>query len=242
MEGKENKPGILSCIIKGPGPVYKLPTLVGYNGHDPSRYRNPAYSIRARTDIKASVIGPGPHYNVRNLTKSGSDNPPAYTIRGRKAWIMPDHVPGPGAYSPELCPPMNHNRRVPAYSIKSRGVTKFLDEGPGPNSYLLPTCIGPKVPDKPAQSAFSIIGYRKIQKEILKSPGPATYIKINYDMIKRRSPAYSLKGRHFLSERYRSPALVFYPLYDTRKRSPMYSFGIKHSECAGVPMTQLDED
>ena len=70
--------------------------------------------------------------------------------------VVPDHIPGPGAYSPELCPPMNHNRRVPVYSIKSRGVTKFLDEGPGPNSYLLPTCIGPKVPDKPAQSAFSM--------------------------------------------------------------------------------------
>lgn len=70
----------------GPGPVYKLPTLVGYSGHDPSRHRNPAYSIRPRTDIKTYVRGPGPHYDVRNLTKSGLDNPPAYTIRGKEAW------------------------------------------------------------------------------------------------------------------------------------------------------------
>lgn len=63
-------------------------------------------------------------------------------------------MPGPGAYSPELCPPIN--RRPPAYSIKSRGITKILDEGPGPNSYSLPTCIGPKVPDKRAQGAFSM--------------------------------------------------------------------------------------
>jgi hypothetical protein len=80
------------CVYKcefmntGPGPVYKLPTLVGYSGHDPSRHRNPAYSIRARTGIKTYVIGPGPGYNIRNLTKSGIDNPPAYTIRGREAW------------------------------------------------------------------------------------------------------------------------------------------------------------
>jgi len=67
-----------------------------------------------------------------------------------------DHTPGPGAYSPELCPPMNHDRRAPAYSIRSRDVTKFLDEGPGPSSYLLPTCIGPKIPDKSAQGAFSM--------------------------------------------------------------------------------------
>lgn len=108
MEGKEHKK-MLSCMIKnklsnnylfwavqtsnyslyeflniGPGPVYKLPTLVGYNGHDPSRHRNPAFSMQARTGIKTYIIGPGPHYNIRNLTKSGSDNPPAYTIRGKE--------------------------------------------------------------------------------------------------------------------------------------------------------------
>ncbi|XP_011879160.1 PREDICTED: outer dense fiber protein 3-like [Vollenhovia emeryi] len=240
MEARE-KPRVLSCTIKGPGPVYKLPTLIGYNNHDPSRHRGPAYSIRAPTGIKTYVMGPGPHYDIRNLTKSGPDNPPAYTIRGRKVWSLRDHAPGPGAYSPELCPPMNHNRRAPAYSIKSRGITKFLDEGPGPNSYLLPTCIGPRVPDKSAQGAFSIIGHRKTREEIV-GPGPAAYIKINYDTIKRRSPAYSLKGRHILENIYHSPAPIFYPLYDTRKRSPMYSFGIKHSECTGIPMTQLDEE
>jgi len=173
-------------VTAGPGPVYKLPTLVGYHGHDPSRRRNPAYSMRPRTGIKAHILGPGPRYDVRNLTKSGRHNPPAYTIRGRETWkseqvkqffhnirtkrktsvlyininfrisAVFDHAPGPGAYSPELCPPMNHFRRPPAYSIKSREVPKILDEGPGPNSYLLPTCIGPKVPDKRAQGAFSM--------------------------------------------------------------------------------------
>lgn len=68
---------------------------------------------------------------------------------------MQDLAPGPGAHSPELCPSMKH-RRAPAYSMKSRGVTQILDEGPGPNSYSLPTCIGPKVPDKFAQGAFSM--------------------------------------------------------------------------------------
>ncbi|KMQ82661.1 outer dense fiber protein 3-like protein [Lasius niger] len=112
--------------------------------------------MQARTGLKTYVIGPGPHYNIRNLTKSGPDNPPAYTIRGREISKLQEFAPGPGAYSPELCPPMNHSRRAPAYSMKSRGVTKILDEGPGPNSYSLPTCIGPKVPDKVAKGAFSM--------------------------------------------------------------------------------------
>lgn len=136
--------------------------------------------MRSKTDAKSYAIGPGPRYNIRSLTKSGPDKSPAYTIRGRETWkckekivfcllqneqknniqfcilVVHDFAPGPGAYSPELCPPMNHNRRAPAYSITSRGRTKLPDEGPGPNSYLLPTCIGPKVPDKPAKGAFSM--------------------------------------------------------------------------------------
>lgn len=71
-----------------------------------------------------------------------------------------DLGPGPGAHHPERCPPMNHSIRPPAYSIKSRGTTKIADGGPGPNAYSLPTCIGPKIPDKPAQGAFSMYVYR----------------------------------------------------------------------------------
>ncbi|XP_020300675.1 outer dense fiber protein 3-like [Pseudomyrmex gracilis] len=238
----EKKQKVLTCMIKGPGPIYKLPTLVGYTGHDPSRHRNPSYSIRARREVKMYVAGPAPHYNVRNLTKTGRYNPPAYTIREKKHWRLQELGPGPGAYSPELCPPMNHNRRAPVYSIKARKITKYLSESPGPNLYVLPTCIGPKVPDKPARGAFSISGYHVIRDEI-KSPGPGAYDSMNYDVIKRRSPAYTLKGKHasLFVMGYQSPAPTFYPLYDTRKRAPTYSFGIKHSECAGVPMTQLDQ-
>ncbi|XP_011331799.1 outer dense fiber protein 3-B [Ooceraea biroi] len=239
MEGKKYK--VPSCMVRGPGPVYKLPTLVGYHDHDPSRRRNPAYSMRPRTDTRTYLLGPGPRYDTRNLTKSGRHNSPAYTIRGREAWRLRDRAPGPGAYSPELCPPMNHSRRPSAYSIRSRDVIRILDEGPGPNSYLLPTCIGPKVPDKRAQGAFSIASHHKIRGEIV-GPGPAAYTKVDYNTIKRRSPAYSLKGRHILREQFRSPAPVFYPLYDTRKRAPVYSFGTKHSECTGVPVTQLDDN
>ncbi|XP_014480701.1 PREDICTED: outer dense fiber protein 3-like [Dinoponera quadriceps] len=239
MERRETK--TLSCKVKGPGPVYKLPTLVGYTDHDPSRHRNPAYTIRPKTGLKPLLIGPGPRYNVSKLTKSGQDNPPAYSIKGREALGLRHLGPGPGTYSPEKCPLINHNRRAPAYSIKSRHEAVLSDGVPSPNSYSLPTCIGPKVPDKPAQGAFSITGHHEM-REIVRGPGPAAYAKLDYNLVKHRDPAYSLKGRHFLSEKYRSPAPTFYPLYDTQKRAPMYSFGIKHSECAGLPIIQQDED
>lgn len=54
---------------------------------------------------------------------------------------------------------MNHSLRPPAFSIKGRATTQYGKDGPGPNLYSLPTCIGPKIPDKRAQGAFSMYVY-----------------------------------------------------------------------------------
>ncbi|XP_054016571.1 outer dense fiber protein 3-like [Hylaeus anthracinus] len=238
MEDKENK--VPSCLVKGPGPVYKLRPLVGYEHHCPSRRRNPAYSIRHRTDIHIPSVGPGPRYNVSKLTNYGLDNPPAFTIASRKPFTVSDSGPGPGAHYPEMCPPMNHSIRAPAYSIKSRSKTKIVDDSPGPNSYYLPTCIGPKIPDKKALGAFTIGGYHELgQKHI--GPGPAAYVNIRTDIVKRSSPAFSLKWRSSLAEIDFSPGPKYYPQYIGRD-APMYSFGIRHSVCVGLPITELDEE
>lgn len=77
--------------------------------------------------------------------------------------VVRDFGPGPGAHYPELCPPMNHNIRAPAYSIKSRSKTKLEDIGPGPNAYILPTTIGPKIPDKIAQGACRIFALQLLR-------------------------------------------------------------------------------
>lgn len=71
-------------------------------------------------------------------------------------FLVLDLGPGPGAYSPEQCLPMNHSRRAPAYSIKSKGQPLQILEGPGPNAYTIPTCIGPRIPDKRAQAAYTM--------------------------------------------------------------------------------------
>lgn len=70
------------CV--GPAPIYKLQTLVGYEGHCLSRPRGPAYTIRPRTEIQIPSIGPGPQYNISKLTNYGIDSSPAYTIAGRE--------------------------------------------------------------------------------------------------------------------------------------------------------------
>ncbi|XP_076681868.1 ciliary microtubule associated protein 1A-like isoform X2 [Andrena cerasifolii] len=241
MENKENQQKILSCLIRGPGPVYKLRPLVGYEDHCPSRHRNPAYSMRHRTPIYIPSVGPGPQYDVSRLTNFGVDNPPAYTIACREPFKLRDLGPGPGAHHPERCPPMNHSIRPPAYSIKSRSKTKIADRGPGPNAYSLPTCIGPKIPDKPAQGAFSIGSYQEL-KQVRIGPGPAAYRNMDVDLIKRSAPAFSLKWRYQIAELDHSPGPQYFPQIDLGRRAPMYSFGIRYSECAGLPATELDED
>ncbi|XP_035732968.1 outer dense fiber protein 3-like isoform X1 [Vespa mandarinia] len=240
MEDVENKPKV-DCLTKGPGPVYKLPPLVGYVGHDPSKHRGPAYSIRFRVGLSDKTVGPGPRYNINKLTKFGLDKPPAYTI----AIKYPDTIlslgPGPGAYAPEQCLPMNHNRRAPAYTIKSKGQPLQIIEGPGPNAYTIPTCIGPKIPDMRTQAAYTIGAYYEPPLESL-GPGPAAYADLNQNVIKKRNPAYSLKWRHDLSEGYISPGPRYNPTYNIGRRAPKYSFGVRHSICAGNPITSLDED
>ncbi|KAF7401099.1 hypothetical protein HZH68_006919 [Vespula germanica] len=240
MEDLEHKPKI-DCLTKGPGPVYKLPPLVGYVGHDPSKHRGPAYSIRFRVGLGEETVGPGPRYNINKLTKFGLDKSPAYTIAVRYPDTILDLGPGPGAYSPEHCLPMNHSRRAPAYSIKSKGQPLQILEGPGPNAYTIPTCIGPRIPDKRAQAAYTIGGYYEPLLDSL-GPGPAAYADLNQNVIKKRYPAYSLKWRHDHAEEYYSPGPRYNPTYNTGKRAPKYSFGVRHSECAGNPITSLDED
>lgn len=84
-------------------------------------------------------------------------------------------------------------------------------------------------------------GIHKLREEDI-GPGPAAYSNIDANLTKRSSPAYSLKWRTGLPDIDRSPGPQYYPQYDTGRRPPMYSFGIRHSECAGLPITGLDED
>lgn len=84
-------------------------------------------------------------------------------------------------------------------------------------------------------------GFHKTRTEDI-GPGPAAYKNIKVDIVKRSSPAFSLKWRNQLQVSDATPGPQYYSDYELGKRSPMYSFGIRHSECAGLPITQLDED
>lgn len=55
----------------GPGPKYKLKTLVGYKNHCISKYRNPAYTFGGCRLIFEVPDSPGPKYMIEKRKLNG---------------------------------------------------------------------------------------------------------------------------------------------------------------------------
>uniref|UniRef100_A0A8B9S605 Outer dense fiber of sperm tails 3B n=1 Tax=Apteryx owenii TaxID=8824 RepID=A0A8B9S605_APTOW len=90
--------GPIAALYTSPGPKYRLPTNVGYQLHDPSRHRAPAYSFGTRSQRPRDDRSPGPAYMVpANTTARGRDGTPAYSIYGRPRDTEPFRTPGPVA-------------------------------------------------------------------------------------------------------------------------------------------------
>ena len=66
-----------------------------------------------------------------------------------------DRIPGPGAHAPENYPYVNR-KKAAAYTMVFRQSTKYQKVGPGP-IYMLPTCIGPEIPDIRAEPGYSML-------------------------------------------------------------------------------------
>ena len=78
--------------------------------------------------------------------------------------------------------------------------------------------------------------------EVTIGPGPAAYADKNYDLIKKRTPAFTVKlKQRDLRTETAGPGPRYYPKFNTGKSQPMYTFGIRHSECAPPAVTDLDE-
>lgn len=69
----------------------------GLNDHDPRKYKAPAFSFGKRHQDFNSSYSPGPSYLIpSNITKSGRDGNPVYSLYSRPKEIRPFQTPGPG--------------------------------------------------------------------------------------------------------------------------------------------------
>lgn len=174
------------------------------------------------------TIGPGPGaYDIREHTRYGPAISHSAPLSHKIEPLTPVKVPGPNTYLPNdyacIPPP-------PAFSFGfKRGEIGKRKKLPGPNQYLIPTCIGPNVPDKEAAGAFSVLSRNFFYPKDY-SPGPGKYKLPEIHVYKKDVPEFSIKSRNIKTKESKVPGPKYNPLYNTKNEPPKFSFGVKQSE------------
>jgi len=227
---------VIAAKLKGPGPAkYKLPGTFGYEQHDVTKEKMPAFSFGKRFTTNYESCSPGPSYLVPQfLTRTGRNSAPAYSLYGRQPERKSEKTPAPGKYSPEKYPIPN-NKRAPTYSFGCRLQPPRGEITPAPNAYKLPSLMGLQGVAHSAP-AHSICGKPKIgayYEDLQKTPGPGTYKVCDLNTYLARGPAYSVKGRHEIRDKCIVPGPgAYHPeqVYINKKTAPSFSFGIRHTQ------------
>ncbi|KAJ8937771.1 hypothetical protein NQ314_011728 [Rhamnusium bicolor] len=89
------------------------------------------------------------------MTHYRKATPAAYSMKSRPKPLTQFSIPGPGTYTNEKVLRMEEPR-PPVYSMSYRHPPLKKDETPGPDKYEVPTTLGPKVPDRHANAAYSM--------------------------------------------------------------------------------------
>lgn len=231
----------IAAMYSSPGPCYALPSLVGQPRHDPRsvHYRAPAYPFGVHHRSQSGNAGPGPskYYPDSKMHRDGPDGTPHYSLYGRRRDLMPFSTPAPGTYAPEKT--TNYTKqRLPSYSFGATYPAVRVDETPAPNVYTPPPLLGKTVvSDKRQAPSYSLHSRSKIggfDEDYAKTPGPGTYQAVSPNQYKRKQPLYSLTGRNMMpGDPTQKPGPGAHCPEQVSlhvKRTPSFSFGIRHSE------------
>lgn len=124
----------IAAMYPGPGPCYNLPSLVGYQEHDPRSVhtRGPAYQFGVHHSQHSNTVGPGPsgYFPDSKIYRDGPDGSPRYSLYGRRRDLTPFKTPGPGAYSTDKGESQTRGR-PPSFSLGASLPTRKLDNSPG---------------------------------------------------------------------------------------------------------------
>ncbi|XP_060072852.1 outer dense fiber protein 3-like [Ylistrum balloti] len=232
--------GPIAAMYSSPGPCYGLPGLVGQSHHDPRSLHNkgPAYPFGVRHGKFQDDCSPGPRYLLNSkVYRNGVDGTPHYSLYGRQKDSTQFKVPGPGAYSPENVGPTAHYRH-PAYSFGTRHQNRKTDNTPAANKYSLPSMTGKTVQSGKKQSPIYSMTGRQTQgafsEDLAKSPGPGTYDNTDPNAYKSKAALYSMTSRNLMpGDNTQKPGPGAHSpenVYINKKQSPVFSFGIRHSQ------------
>ncbi|CAL7950917.1 unnamed protein product [Xylocopa violacea] len=187
----DKKIGSLTCGVRGPGPKYKLKTLVGYEEHCISKYRNPAYTFGIRHPSLQPCVGPGPKYLLP------ADKRVGFTFGVIGKTFDTSCGPGPKYFLP--------SPKGLAFTLKSRTEGRKSCFTPGPYSIKFPI-----------QGPAFYIGRRLPALKCDPVPGPRLY---NDRLVRQRSPTYHIAYKVGGKEICRSPGPKYY--FKSPKPHPM---------------------
>jgi len=237
IDNSTEKGIMIAAKLRGPGPAkYKLPGATGYKDHDGTKKKMPSFSFGKRFSVNYESCSPGPSYMIPQfITRVGKVAAPAYSLYGRQPEKHINFTPAPGQYSPEKFP-IPHNKKAPSYSFGGRVLASKSDKSPAPNTYTLPSMFGSKQIKGPSAPSYSICGRPKMggcYEDLQKTPGPGTYAPCAPNSYLAKGPAYSIKGRHEISDKNNGPGPGAYSpekVWINKKTGPSFSFGCRHTE------------
>lgn len=240
--------GPIAALYNSPGPKYALPGFTGVHYHDPTKHKGAAYSFGTRHRMFSSDCSPGPGYLVPpNITNTGRDGTPAYSLYGRPKELQTFQTPGPGRYSPEHAGKSAHYS-APAYSLRPRTKGFRHDQTPGPAAYMLPPVLGPRNVNKTSAPNYSLRGRCKVggfAEDLQNTPGPGTYRIVDACTYKTRQPLYSMTGRNSMpGDTTKKPGPgAHHPeqVTFTRNKAPSFTFGTRHSDYV-APLMSVSDD
>ncbi|KAK6630176.1 hypothetical protein RUM44_005732 [Polyplax serrata] len=214
-----------TCQGRVPGPSYKLSTLTGFEGHDISKNRAPAYSLGLRTHGKTTMSTPGP-YNVGGVDRNGRYPYQGWTMESRAIPQGKSVGPGPLSYAPEKI-----KQYTPSYSLGLKLPPRAPAFGPSPAEYY---------PQYSNQGGITIgTAWKNLTQFV--PPGPKSAVET--EVYKPRAPAYSLglKGRPLFGQSP-GPGPAYHPGQAGYAAPHAYSFGLRHSKCSPPMITHEDND
>lgn len=237
---EDKKEGVKECLTRSPGPAqYSLPPLVGVKGHDPTRWRGPAYTMAPGSKAPSYKFAPGPEYNIDGYNRFGKLFAPKWTLGHKRE--LPDkmRVPGPGTYNDQSMFP---KKRIVAWTMLGKAKDLKHDDVPGP-IYTLPGNSFGKGDVTARQAPVAYLFGRPRDTKTSQTPGPNHYGVHDLNKTKRRAPAAEMGRILDPQDRFPKPGPGTYvPLYNHYRRAPQYTFGIKHTPCRALFLTKQDNE
>lgn len=242
MSGRYLEDGKLNIAgrWKSPGPgKYMPPSCIGFQNHDPTIAKRPAYTIGFKhRDPAQEFNSPGPIYlpNPKVLTTGKESTPKPHIVSRPKEYGLWTG-PGPNQYYP-----MNSAKpSSPAFTIGSKHKHLEVPCHPvGPNQYSLPNTIGNNnfctfVKTAPKFSLSSRNKFMSTTFGLEDNTNHSLYV-IDVDRVKKSAPRWTISGRHYAPDSNclsQTPGPSSYrpeTVKLTVRNQPKFSFGSRHSE------------